>query len=69
MFDKRRFKAALALRGMTMRELAGELGINESTLHRKIENDGNFTRKEINEIIAILYIQNPAEIFFAEQLA
>lgn len=69
MFDRRRFKAALALSGVTMRELAERLDIAESTLHRKIEADGNFTRKEINKIIEILNIDDPAEIFFAAKLA
>lgn len=69
MFDRRRFKAALVIKGMTMRELAEKLDIAESTLHRKIDADGNFTRKEINKIIEILGIENPAEIFFAAELA
>ena len=69
MFDRRRFKAALAIKGMTMRELAEKLDIAESTLHRKIDADGNFTRKEINKIIKILGIDDPADIFFAEKLA
>lgn len=69
MFDKNRFKAQIVLAGMTSKELAEKLGINESTLYRKVNNDGNFTRDEINKIIEILRIENPQDIFFAKELA
>ena len=54
---------------LSQKELAEKLGINEITLYRKINNDGFFTRKEINTMIDFLAIENPAEIFFAEKLA
>lgn len=69
MFDKTRFKAQIVLAGITSKELARRLDINESTLYRKINNNGNFTRDEINKLIEILGIENPQEIFFAEKLA
>ena len=59
----------MTLRGVSKKELAVKLGINEITLYRKINNDGFFTRKEINTMIDVLAIENPAEIFFAEELA
>lgn len=69
MFDKNKFRAQIILAGMTAKELAEKLGINESTLYRKINADGNFTREEISKIIEILQIRNPQEIFFADKLA
>lgn len=69
MFSKNKFRAAIALAGMTSKELAEKMGINESTLYRKINNDGSFSRSEINDIILILGISNPQEIFFAHELA
>ena len=69
MFDKTRFKAQIVLAGITSKELARRLDINESTLYRKINNNGNFTRDEINKLIEIIGIENPQEIFFAEKLA
>lgn len=69
MFDERRFKAQLILAGVTARELSAKLGINESTLYRKIKQDGSFTRDEINEMIKILGISDPKDIFFADKLA
>lgn len=69
MFDKNRFRAQLALRGMTLRELAASLHINESTLYRKINADGDFSRDEINRMIEILNIEDPMGIFFTTELA
>lgn len=69
MFDKRKFLAQMTLRDVTKKELADFLEINEATLYRKINNDGYFTRQEINKMIEFLRIDNPAEIFFAEKLA
>ena len=68
-FDKRKFLAQMTLRDVSKKELAEKLGINEITLYRKINNDGYFTRSEINKLIEVLHIDNPAEIFFAEKLA
>lgn len=64
MFRENEFNAALARANKTKRELAQELGIEESTLWRKIKNDGSFTRKEINTIIDFLQIDDPMTIFF-----
>jgi hypothetical protein len=66
MFKENEFNAALARAGKTRGDLAKELNINMSTLWRKINNDGSFTRKEINTIIEFLQIDDPASIFFSE---
>lgn len=69
MFDEKRFRAQMALNGMKMKELASAIGIDESTMYRKISSGGNFTRDEINRIIDVLHIDNPMDIFFAQELA
>lgn len=69
LFNKNKFKAQMVLAGINSKELAAKLGINESTLYRKINADGNFTREEIGKIVEILGIDNPQEIFFARELA
>ena len=69
MFDERKFRAQLVLRGISMKELAVELGLNESTLYRKVKANGAFTREEINRMIVILEISDPKEIFFTDKLA
>lgn len=69
MFDKNRFRAQIVLRGMTYGQVASMLDINESTLYRKIQRDGDFTRDEINKLISGLKIDDPGAIFFANELA
>ena len=69
MFDEKRFRAQMALNGMKMKELASAIGIDESTMYRKISSGGNFMRDEINRIIDVLHIDNPMDIFFAQELA
>lgn len=65
MFVKNKLKAQMALLNISGKQLAEHLEINESTFYRKMNNDGDFSRKEINQMIIFLKIQNPEEIFFA----
>ena len=60
------FKAALARAEFTQQKLARELFMADSTLNRKIKND-SFTISEATEIIRILGITNPCEIFFTQK--
>lgn len=69
MFRENEFRAQIVRAGKTNKELAGFLGIDESTLYRKIKADGNFTRDEINKMIKFLNIEDPEAIFFAGELA
>jgi len=68
-FNKNEFKAQIVKKGLTVKKLAEYLGINEATVYRKINADGDFTRDEINKLIDILQIEEPMKIFFAEKLA
>lgn len=67
MFKKNRFRAQLALRGVTLKELAEMLGISEPTVYRKINRNGDFAREEIEKMIRLLRIENPMHIFFADE--
>ena len=69
MFDKRKFQAQMVLMGINGRKLSEMLNINESTLSRKLNDDGNFSREEINKLIEILHIDNPKDSFFADTIA
>lgn len=69
LFNKNKFKAQMVLAGISSKELAAKLGINESTLYRKVNANGNFTREEIGKMVEILGIDNPQDIFFARKLA
>ncbi len=66
MFNVAEFRAALARKGCTRKELAEMLGINEVTLYRKLKRGGDFTREEINIMVDRLDIKDPVEIFFAQ---
>lgn len=65
MFNAAEFRAAMARRNMTKKEVAAELGISEVTLWRKLNRDGDFTREEINKLIDALQIEDPNAVFFA----
>lgn len=69
MFSEARLKAQMIIKGVKHNELAAYLGINTSTLYRKIKNDGDFSREEISKIVDILGIDDPKSIFFADELA
>lgn len=47
MFNKKMFKAKCVEKGMSTRDIARILGINEATLYRKISGESDFTRNEI----------------------
>lgn len=65
MFNRRRLQAQMVLKGINAKKLSEALGINESTFYRKMNNDGDFSRQEINTIVEVLEIENPVDIFFA----
>ncbi len=67
-FDKNEFNAQLARRGVKKLEIANILGITYTSLYRKIEGGGNFSREEMAKIIDFLQIDDPARIFFAKDV-
>jgi transposase-like protein len=69
MFDKKRLQAQMVLAGMNVKEVSAALGINETTFYRKLNNDGDFSRKEISQLVEILKIEDPMIIFFADEIA
>lgn len=71
MFDKKRFKAEVELSGSTLYELSEKIGMNASTLYRKMNGISDFTRKEIQEIRdALSWDANTVDrIFFASEVA
>lgn len=71
MFQSNLLKAAMVKNGITSKQLAEMMGVNVSTLYRKISRDGDFTRQEVNTIIDSLGLtaEEYKEIFFAPELA
>lgn len=69
MFNKVEFEVAMLRKGVKRQELAKYLGIDVSTLYRKLDNDGDFDREQISKIMDYLGIEDPNPIFFAKELA
>lgn len=67
MFKSVLFESTLVLKQMTKAKLAKTIGIDESTLSRKIKNNGNFSRDEIKNISIALQLTKDEiiNIFFA----
>lgn len=67
MFDKNKFRARVIELGMKMSEIAECLGINQTTLNRKINGISDFSRSEIQVLIEKLNLNTDlaVQIFFA----
>lgn len=63
MFNKRAFKAKMALAGYNQKELSKEIGVSEQLLTRRLKT-GVFRSDEIERICPVLHIEDPAQIFF-----
>ena len=66
MFKENEFRAQVVRAGKTMKDIAECLGVDESTVYRKIRAGGDFSRDQINKLILFLKIDNPSSIFFAD---
>ena len=69
MFNRRKLQAQMVLKGYNVSQVAEMLGINTATMYRKLGNDGDFSRTEINQLIDILDIEDIRGIFFAPSVA
>lgn len=71
MFDRNKFRGKVVSEGLTIADVAGQLNINPTTLHRKISGESEFTRKEIQQLRSILNMsaEEIDAIFFADELA
>ena len=70
MFDRKKLQAQMVLKGMNGKQMAEKLSITEGTFYRKMGNDGDFSRDEIQTISDVLDISdNLTEIFFVKELS
>ena len=67
MFRENLMRAALAKSGIGAKELAKVIGVNESTMSRKMTGKSDFTRSEIQAICQHLNLtaEEKDDIFFA----
>ena len=61
-------RGRIAERGTSQRKVAGRLGITEKTFYQKMKR-GLFSSDEIYQMMEILGIDDPKEIFFAKKVA
>lgn len=64
MFSSKQMKKAMIDANITSKELARLLNISESTFCRKINNDGNFNRSEIEILISIFGLETTKSFLF-----
>jgi len=64
MIDTKRLRGIIYERGLSQRKVAQSIGITEKTFYEKMKK-GVFDSDEMQQMIDILDIENPAEIFFA----
>lgn len=60
-----KLRGIIAERGMSQRQVAKSLGITEKTFYTKMKR-GVFDSDEMSEMIELLNITNPADVFFAK---
>lgn len=61
-----KLKALIVEAGMTQQDVAHHLGITPKTFYSKMKK-GVFGTDEVTKMIAILKIENPAEIFLESE--
>lgn len=66
MLDKEKLEKAIRVSGLSKKEIADELDIDETTLYRKINGISDFYREEISVLCKLLKIRNPKPIFFKD---
>lgn len=68
MFDRKEFDIELVRNDINMTDLALAINIHPSTMYRKVADNGDFTREEIEKITERLNLDSPMKIFFAKKL-
>jgi DNA-binding NtrC family response regulator len=64
LFNKELLKYVIAISGLKIKDLAKEIQISESAFYRKMNKDGDFSRKEILTMLPMLKTEDPLKIFF-----
>lgn len=64
MVDQKKIKALMVEHDLTGKMMAARMGMSDKTFYRKL-NSGNFGTVEMNKLVEILDIRDPAEVFFA----
>ncbi|MCD8357480.1 MAG: helix-turn-helix domain-containing protein [Clostridia bacterium] len=68
MFNKLLFQYEVKKKGFTLKDAAHIMGVDVTTLYRKMNGESDFYRHEIQKLCAEIGFDNPMEIFFAEKI-
>lgn len=63
--NTKKLEAAIVASGLTKREVAIKIGITPKTFYKKMKK-GAFGTDEVINMVDLLNIKNPSEIFFAK---
>lgn len=66
MVNTNKLRGLIAERGFTQRKVARELGMAEKTFYTKMRK-GVFGTDEVEQMIELLHIENPVDIFLPKQ--
>lgn len=68
MTNELELKAECVRKQISLSELAAKIGVDYSTLYRKLKGESEFSRNELQIIRSVLYLTNERfiEIFFSE---
>jgi predicted transcriptional regulator len=69
MFNKNRFEKEVKEKGLRMQTVAEAMGIDRTTLYRKINGGPDFTLSEIQACRSLLGDDEIRDIFFAEEVS
>lgn len=72
MININKFRAIIIEKKSSIEEISYKLGVNKSTIYRKLQQNGDtFTLKEINMLVNLLNLTNNEilDIFFASSVA
>lgn len=70
MFDEKEFRLKMISAGLSIKDIANAVGVNEATLYRKIKGITDFSRNEMVVIRSVLRMNTDEfeKIFFAPEL-
>ena len=68
MFDEKAFRELVSKRGFKLKADANALGIESSSLYRKMKGQLDFTRSEIQKCCDFFGLEEMNNIFFAKQV-
>lgn len=63
--DKLKLEYEMKSKGVSVQEMCEKLGISRSAFYRKMKQESEFTRNEMETIINVLQLEDPVSIFFA----